>query len=55
MKVTVYILAGQPDTEKAKAELESIGWKSHGIVTFETSMGIEMDVIIMLKESPNDR
>ena len=50
MDATVYVLAGRPDEDKAIADLEGIGWKQHGIVTFTTSMGIEMDVRIMLKE-----
>ena len=36
MEATVYVLVGRPDTEKAKADLEAIGWKAHGIVTFTT-------------------
>lgn len=50
MEATVYVLVGRPDEKKAIADLEAIGWKSHGIVTFRTSMDIEMDVHVMLKE-----
>lgn len=50
MEATVYVLVGRPDEEKAIADLEAIGWQRHGIVTFTTSMGIEMDVHVMLKE-----
>ncbi len=50
MEATVYVLVDRPDADKAKADLEAIGWKPHGIVTFRTSMDIEMDVIVMLKE-----
>jgi len=50
VEATVYVLVDRPDTDKAIADLEAIGWKKHGIVTFTTSMGIEMDVYIMLKE-----
>lgn len=49
MNATVYILVNRPDAEKAKAELEAIGWEAHGIVTFITNMGIKMDVYVMLK------
>ena len=50
MEATVYVLVDRPDAAKAKADLEAIGWMPHGMVTFTTNMGIEMDVIIMLKE-----
>ncbi len=50
MEATVYVLVGRPDTVKAIAELEAIGWKRHGIVTFTTNMGILMPVHIMLKD-----
>ena len=50
MDATVYVLVGRPDEKDAIAELKAIGFKNHGIVTFTTSMGIEMDVHIMLKE-----
>ena len=50
MEATIYVLVGRPDEAKAIAELEAIGWTSHGIVTFRTSTDIEMDVHVMLKD-----
>lgn len=50
MEATVYILVDRPDYEKAKANLESNGWKGHGVITMTDSLKHPHEMLVMLKD-----